>query len=273
MPAADMDEPHFGDLRRDRLQHLRRSIATIEAAHDTRANGEDTPVLAVGVPSLDTMLGGGLLCGALHELHPARPLDLGAACGFALMVSALAGAQGRPVLWIQPDFAGSESGDLYGAGLDLLGLPMRQLVLARVARSGEALWAMEEALKCRALAAVVAEFHDDAAADLTVTRRLALAARDGGGLGLLFGHRAPDGASAAMTRWEVAASPGTPDRFGGLGATGLALSLIKNRRGPCGRWQLDWDHHARHFVSPALSVGLAATAGDRPDRAPLARAG
>ncbi len=268
MPAADRDR-----LYHDRLHHLRRSIAEREAAHVTRADGEDMPALAVGVPSLDAALGGGLAGGTLHELFPTQPLHLGAASGFALALTARAGAQGRSVLWIQPDFAGSESGDLYGPGLDLLGLPMRQLVVVRVARSGEALWAMEEALKCRALAVVVAELHDDAAADLTVTRRLALAARAGGGLGLLFSHRAPGGASAAMTRWEVASAPGVPDRFGGLGATGFTLSLIKNRRGPCGRWHLDWDHHARHFVSPALSVGLAATAGDRPDRAPLVHAG
>ena len=93
---------------------------------------------------------------------------------------------------------------------------------------------MEEALKCRALATVVAELTDDA--DLTATRRLSLAARDGGALGLLLRHKPSDAPSAARTRWQVAPAPSRPDEFGGLGRTAFSLSLTRNRRGPCGAW-------------------------------------
>jgi protein ImuA len=130
---------------------------------------------------------------------------------------------------------------------------------------------MEEALKCRALAAVVAELASDGeAADVTATRRLALAARDGGALGLLLRHRSSGAPSAAATRWTVAAAPSRPDAFGGLGRTAFDLSLVKNRRGPTGRWNVAWDQHEHTFS--ALSLGMAAAAGDRPDRARLARA-
>jgi protein ImuA len=142
---------------------------------------------------------------------------------------------------------------------------------------------MEEALRCRALACVIAEMTGDgAAADLTATRRLTLAAREGAGssgpgaqnsgLGLLIRHRTTSMPSAAATRWEIAGALSQPDAYGGLGRARFDLSLRKNRRGPSGRWIIEWDHHERAFQQ-ALPVGMAATTLDRPGRALLARAG
>jgi protein ImuA len=153
-----------------------------------------------------------------------------------------------------------------------------RLLMLRVPKPVDVLWAMEEALRCRALACVIAEMTGEGAvADLTATRRLALAAREGvsaqnSGLGLLIRHKITDMPSAAATRWEIAPALSQPDAYGGIGRARFDLSLCKNRRGPSGRWVIEWDHHERAF-QPALSVGVAAPALDRPDRAPLVRAG
>jgi protein ImuA len=252
------------------LNRLRRAVAEIEGA-DLSALEMGGRVLPLGAVPIDAALGGGLAFGSLHELAPAAPLHLGAAAGFALALAACAGER-KHSLWIQPDFAGQEAGSLYGPGLTALGLPMERLLLLRVARAVDVLWAMEEALKSGVLATVIAELtNDGAAADLTATRRLALAARDGGGLGFLLRHRISPEPSAAATRWDIAAAPSIADAFGGLGRIAFTLSLVKNRRGPLGRWTIAWDHHERAF-SP-LSLGLAETASNRPARAPLVRAG
>ena len=243
------------------LSRLRRVIATTETF------SEDAPPLALGVEAADTALGGGLAGAALHELS-AAPIHLGAAAGFALALAARAQERSRETLWIATDFGCLETGALYGPGLDQFGLAAERLLIARVARPVDALFAMEEALKCRALSAVVAEFGE--APDLTATRRLSLAAREGGGIGLVLRHGPDDAPSAARTRWRVAAAPSLPDEFGGLGRTAFSLSLTRNRRGPCGAWTLLWDHHERAFS--ALSLGMAEAASDRPDRAAL-RAG
>jgi protein ImuA len=231
----------------------------------------------LGVPALDDALQGGLSYGALHELSPVSELQLGAAFGFGLAVAARAAAAGRAsgqeVLCIATDYAVLEAGTPYGPGLDGLGLATDRLILLRVAHPRDALWAFEEALKCPALAAVLAELPEDgSAADLTATRRLSLAAQAGGGLGLLLRHRPAPLGSGAMTRWQVATALSRPDRFGGLGGTSFDLSLQRNRRGRCGRWITGWNHDERTFVPQALSLGVAATARDRPDRAnPLRR--
>jgi protein ImuA len=252
------------------LSRLRQEVAKIEGSNLSvlEAGGRVSPL---GVEAIDAALGGGLAFGNLHEIASAAPLHLGAAVGFALTLAARAGER-KDTLWIQPDFAALEAGALYGPGLSAIGLKLERLLLLRVARPADALWAMEEALKSRALATVIAELTEDgAAADLTATRRLTLAARDGGGIGLLLRHRISPEPSAAATRWDIAAAPSRPDAFGGLGHTAFTLSLVKNRRGPTGRWTIAWDHHERAF-SP-LSLGLAQAAASRPDGAPLVRTG
>ncbi len=249
------------------------SVSLLQLRH---AAGLDTSVafsaaekLGLGIPALDGVLGGGLALGAYHELAPAAPLHLGAAAGFALALAALT-RRDAPVLWIQTEFAALEGGAPYGPGLDLLGLAMDRLVLLRVPRPVDVLWAKEEALKSGAVAAVLAELPEDGAvADLTATRRLTLAAREGGSLGLLLRHRASPHPSAAATRWEVAGHVSESDGDG-LGRTAFALTLTRNRRGPCGRWIVCWDHHEHAFTT--LSLGVAEAVRDRPDRAPLVRA-
>jgi protein ImuA len=252
------------------LNRLREAVAKIEGS-DLSALEMGGRVLPLGAESINAALGGGLALGNLHELAPAGPLHLGAAMGFALTLAART-SERKHTLWIQPDFAGTEAGMPYGPGLTALGVPMQRLLILRVARPADVLWAMEEGLKSRVLSAVIAELTEDgAAADLTATRRLVLAARDGGGLGLLLRHRFSPEPSAAATRWDIAPAPSEPDAFGGLGRTAFTLSLLKNRRGPLGRWTIEWDHHARVFAP--LSVVVAEAAPDRPNRAPLIRAG
>jgi protein ImuA len=139
---------------------------------------------------------------------------------------------------------------------------MRRLLVLRARRPIDALFAMEEALKCRGLASVIAELPDDSA-DLTATRRLSLAARAHDGLGLLLRHRSTSMPSAAMTRWEVAAIAGERDPHGGIGATAFQLSLVKNRRGPCGAFRVAWSHDELAFVE-ADPVAVAAPSVGRP---------
>ena len=257
LPAEPMEQ---------HLSRLRRVIAQSECQGLPEAERR----VALGVPAIDATLGGGLAGAALHEVSAAQPLHFGAAAGFALALAARSRERNKQMLWIATDFSCLDAGALYGPGLDQFGLPADQFLIVRVSRPLDALFAMEEALKCRAVATVVAEFNTDTG-DLTATRRLLLAARDGGALGLLLRHKPIAAPSAAHTRWQVAACPSEPDELGGLGPTAFALSLTRNRLGPSGQWTVAWDHHEHAFA--ALSRGVAETARDGSDRAPLIRTG
>lgn len=253
------------------LDQLRRTLAGLDLSLGPKFADEER-LIALS-PPIDRTLGGGLPCGALHELAPTAPMDLAAASGFALSLSVLAGRlrTRAETLLITTDFAAGEVGAPYAPGLDRFGFMAARLLVLRVPRPADVFWAMEEALRCRTLGCVIAELTGETA-DLTTTRRLALAARDGGGLGLILHHRVSTAPAAAATRWRIAPALSRPDRFGGLGLPRFDLTLTKNRSGPSGRWIIEWDHH-EHVFRPAVSVGVAAAAFDRPDRAPLVRAG
>jgi protein ImuA len=219
--------------------------------------------LAFGLPALDRHLGGGLPRGCLHEV--AGAVDDGAALGFC---AALAGrlAAERPVLWCQPDF------DLYAPGLAASGLDPTRLIVVAARRSADRLWAMEEGLRCQALAAAVIELDD---LDITAGRRLQLAAEASGVTGFVL-H--PDGlrtaaASVAVTRWTVISaghgvhrsfSPSPPDGQGKwLGPSRWQVDLRRCRSGRPGRWLIEWTEGGWHDATG--DVAVAAALRDRPD--------
>src|SRR5688572_27516303 len=104
------------------LQRLRETLAVLDPKLRPGLPDEERRV-ELSAP-IDAALGGGLACGALHELAPAAPFQLGATSGFAVAVAARASTSTRcgEVLWIATDFARREGGGPYGPGLDLFGL-------------------------------------------------------------------------------------------------------------------------------------------------------
>ncbi|HEY1887980.1 MAG TPA: hypothetical protein VGG86_18325, partial [Roseiarcus sp.] len=192
------------------MARLRRVIAEIEAEA-----GPASERLARCLPlarAFDSALGGGLADDALHEIAPAQASDGAAAMGFAL---ALAGRflSRRPAsaLIVSEGFADQESGALYGPGLVAHGLALSRLVFVRAPDAALALWAIEEALKCGAPAAVIGEIWSLKGYSLAASRRLLLAARKGKVPALLVLASAYGQAerisSAAETRFEIAAAP------------------------------------------------------------------
>lgn len=204
--------------------------------------------LPLGAP-LDGALGGGLACGALHEVFSADAGGPGAAMGF---VAALASGVRGPVVWVRQDMAVHEAGRLYGAGCAELGADPDRLLLVEAPDAAGVLRAVEEALRHPAPALVIAEPWGAArVVDLTATRRLALRAAERGALALLLRPGAEPSPSVAVTRWLVGAARSRSGVPHGLGPPAFALELARNRLGPTGRWTMEWDADARRFKIPA----------------------
>jgi protein ImuA len=122
---------------------------------------------------------------------------------------------------------------------------------------------MEEALRCRAVGAVIGELrHGDI--DAVAMRRLSLAAAESGALALLLRAKPAGGASTAATRWIVGAAPSAAAH--GPGLPRFAAQLVRNRRGPLGSWILEWSDSDERFLLATPAQSMAAPALDRPHR-------
>ncbi len=170
----------------------------------------------------------------------------GAGLALALARDALhaagAGDARRQVLWVQDRGAIRMGGRPY-----LHGLPanLRHRLIHVAAKSPEdALFAMEEGLKCRDLACVIGEVAGNPRAlDFTASRRLSLVAeRAGIALFLVRLDAAPDLSSARM-RWRVAATPSLPPRWNPTapGAGRWHAELFRARGHLPGEWMLSDD--------------------------------
>ena len=246
--------------------------------------------VALGRPgnvlALDRLLRGGLLRGTLNEVVAASAGDAGAACGFALALAvrfaAERGRQAAPVVWVMEDAARAEGGAPYAPGLAAHGLDPARLLVVRVKGGADALWATEEALKCRAVAAVVVDLWRTKTYDLVASRRLLLAAAAGGTSAILVPAGAPGAqlSSAAQARFTVAAAPGSQISGSNLptgsrpipGRAAWAVRLARIRAGPAGIaagfdweriWPLVWDHQEA-CLCDALPLPPSALPRDRP---------
>ncbi len=254
------------------LSRLRASLAALETP-EAPPEGR----FGLGVGEVDAALGGGLARGRVHEVFAGVTADAAAAAGFAAAL-ALRGAGGRPVMWVRQAFCEIEAGRLHARGLAGLGLDPDALLMVRVPDVLGVLRAGGEALGCRALGAVVIEpWGAPPEIDFTVSRRLSLAAAGSGVACLFLRLAATPHASAAATRWKVAAAPSRPFPANAPGRPAFDIALLRQRGGTAGRnWRLEWDHELRVFNAvPALSGGAAAVPAGRPAAAleRLARAG
>lgn len=209
------------------LEDLRARVRRIEGI-----GGGAGGVVPLGVPAIDAALAdGGLPTGCLHELAG----EPGGATAFAAaLLARIARQLGGPALWIV------HGRDLHAAGLAAYGLTPDRLIAVRAADPVDRLWAMEEALRCRRLSAVLAEVG---ALDATAGRRLQLAAEAGGvtGLALYHGGRRPGRATSAVTRWRVDSVPGAPaDGVPGIGPARWRVELARSRGGRPGVWTVEW---------------------------------
>jgi protein ImuA len=245
------------------IERLRRTLGAAEAAAGLAGDG--SAPLALGIPVVDRALGGGLGNGALHEIAAAREAETAAATGFAL---ALAAGSGRSIIWIAEDLSLAENGAPYGPGIDQAGIAPERLIKVAAARGRDVLWAMEEALRCRAVGTVIGELR--IGIDPVATRRLALAAAAGGTTGFILRTVPDEAPSAAATRWIVGAARATRGESRGIGPPRLLARLVRNRRGHLGAWIVEWNSVERRFELTTDSEPVAQAVLDRSHRAAVA---
>ena len=172
----------------------------------------------------------------------------GAAFALALALDRLGSAKVDPVanslderawLWVQDRDALMKTGRPYRPGLPR---PLRHRLIHVAANKAEdALFAIEEGLRCRDLAFVIGEIAGNPKAlSFTASRRLSLVAeKHGVPLWLVRLDAARDLSSARM-RWQASAAPSPPRRWNAQapGQASWRAELFRARSHPPGQWVL-----------------------------------
>jgi protein ImuA len=207
------------------------------------------------------------VCEPLEEVGAAEPADAAAAFAFAL--GRLAGPEdARPVVMVTSGLWLRERGRPFARGVAGWGLGPERLIWIRADKEGEALWALEEALKSGAAAGGLASVE---APSFVATRRLDFAARAGGALGVLLRAGPTGDLSAARRRWRIKAAPSGMHQFdpAAPGRVRLQAELVRRRDGPPGAWTLEQDNETGRL---GVVAGLAGHGLDATDRQPAAPA-
>ena len=172
--------------------------------------------------------------GAVHEFLSASREDTAATSGFiAGLFSSILNEKGA-AMWI------SSNRTLFPPALKAFGVQPDRIIFIDLTKEREVMWAVEEALKCAALSAVVCEIKD---LSFTASRRLQLAVEESSVTGLII---KPDSkkkaeATACVSRWKVTSLPSEPvDDLPGLGFPQWRLELLRVRNGKPGVWDILW---------------------------------
>ena len=178
----------------------------------------------------------------LSELFAAHPRDGGWA-GFLLAQL----ASDKPLLWVQDRMAILESGRVHPPGL-----PSQNLIHVETRDARNALWAMEEGVRCAALSAVIGEiWGDPRVLDFTATRRLAVASERSGVACWLVRLGGTANLSGARMRWRIASAPSLANQLDARapGTPAWDADLFRARGMPLGRWRIA--HEAGAFQRAA----------------------
>lgn len=214
--------------------------------------------------------------GLLHEVFADEQRQSGAALGFSFGLARQLLRSGRQaILYLQLAGETQELGLPYGAGLKQYGIDPATLVIGRVESMTELLWAMEEAIACRAVAGVIADLvSHPKALDFTVSRRLSLRAAAAGTSAFLVRYGREREASAAKLRWRIspAVSGEMPFDPRAPGPPRFLIEIEKGRlgdktQGAEGKSMfVDWTENGFVSVEPDRRIGIAAQRATPPSR-------
>lgn len=228
--------------KQDIIQQLQKEVRHMEGFG--RASG---PSLHTGLRELDRAFPDrSFPLGAVHEFISNTREDAAATNGFMTGLTGQLMQQGKTALWI------SNGRTLFPPALHVFGISPERIIFVDLRWQKDVLWAIEEALKCDAVPAVIGELSE---LSFTESRRLQLAVEQSKVTGFIHRYRPrTENVTACVTRWKIkplASETGGP----GVGVPRWNVQLLKVRNGRPGTWQVEWSAgRFRHIQQQAFYI-------------------
>lgn len=200
----------------------------------------------VGLGPVESVFPNGVFpIGSVHELVCGSSEEAAASGGLITGILSVLMQRGGICVWI------GKSRRLFAPAFAGFGVLPHHIIFISLIKDQEALWVMEEALKCGGLSAVVCELRE---MDFKQSQRLQRAVEQSRVTGFVLRNSAATlGSTACAARWRVKPRPSIPvDGLPGLGFPRWGVELLKVRNGQTGSWLLEWQDGRFVSVGEAL---------------------
>jgi len=228
----------------DIVQQLQKEILSLQGLQTMPSSQH----LDTGLGPIERAFPGGAFpSAAVHEFLSLAPESAAATSGFiAGLMSSFMQSRGA-CLWI------STGRTLFPPALKVFGINPERIIFVDLARKKDALWAIEEALKCEALSAVVGELSE---VSFTESRRLQLAVEHSRVTGFIHRYRPrTENTIACISRWKITPLASAPEEgLPGLGFPRWNVRLQKVRNGNPGTWQIEWTPTGFRIIPPFTAL-------------------
>ena len=185
-------------------------------------------------PIKDAFPNGSFPLGAVHEFLSIGTEDTAATAGFIAGLLSPLMVSGGTSLWI------SSSRKLFPPALGSFGIQPDRFIFIDLQKEKHVIWAMEEALKCSALTAVIGEMQE---ISFTSSRRLQLAVEQSQVTGFILRKNFQRiNTTACVSRWKITPLISeSPDDLPGIGFPHWKVDLVRMRNGKSGSWEVKWE--------------------------------
>ncbi len=171
--------------------------------------------------------------GAVHEFICQDEEAIAASGGFIASILNKLMQNDSASIWI------GQSQNIFVPALSSFGINPDKIIFIDLKTQKEILWAMEEALKCEGLAAVIGEIPE---LSFTISRRLQLAVEQSRVTGFIIRNNPRKlETTACIARWQISSLPSeTYNDMPGVGFPRWNVELLKVRNGKPGTWQIEY---------------------------------
>jgi protein ImuA len=170
--------------------------------------------------------------GAVHEFLSSSQETVASTTGFvAGVISSIVGQDGA-ALWV------CRSRSIFPPALKFFGIDPDHIVFIDLKNDKQSIWALDEALKCKALSVVVGEVND---VDFKMSRRFQLSVEKSQATGFIIRNNPRQvTANAFVSRWRVAPLVSESLELPGVGFPKWKVELLRMRNGKEGVWEVQW---------------------------------
>ncbi|HVF97383.1 MAG TPA: hypothetical protein VM871_08690 [Flavisolibacter sp.] len=187
---------------------------------------------------------------ALHEFFCFNQEEASSSSAFIAGMLSSRLQKSSSIVWIR------SSPKIFPPSLKWFGIEPHQVLFLTIKGEKDILWAINEALKCSSLSAVIGELPE---MSLTASRRFQLAIEDAGVGGFILRNNPKNLLTTAVSRWHVQPMHSkVEDDFPGLGYPRWQVNLLKARNGIPGTWDIEWSNGGFRYVSKLAVLHKAA---------------